>query len=280
MKRITTILALAALFVTALPAAAASSDLPAIPFVPKTRAEAERCVVEVVNQLRAEHGLPALIHSNIPREPMFRYTTKRAQIPFIEDRFERRFATAHTEEEVTAFLDAIPAVKADPTKLWVYSSLLHNYYAPAGWDDACRLAADQLSVPQLDGEPHPLLTADYLLYATVAVADSYLIGNHRGEPVYSGFVTVAGWTSECWGDVELPIWKEVELCKWKHDETHTTTGFVDVPSDHVFAVDVSTLADAGITKGCNPPKNDRFCPDAPVTRGQMAAFLVRAGLAG
>lgn len=45
---------------------------------------------------------------------------------------------------------------------------------------------------------------------------------------------------------------------------------------HTFAADIGALADAGITKGCDPPANDRFCPDAPVTRGQMAAFLRRA----
>ncbi|HJR90847.1 MAG TPA: hypothetical protein VJ938_00240, partial [Acidimicrobiia bacterium] len=44
----------------------------------------------------------------------------------------------------------------------------------------------------------------------------------------------------------------------------------------VFSVDIGALAAAGITKGCNPPRNDLFCPDASVTRGQMAAFLVRA----
>ncbi len=44
----------------------------------------------------------------------------------------------------------------------------------------------------------------------------------------------------------------------------------------VFADDIDWLAETGITKGCNPPSNDRFCPDLPVTRGQMAAFLVRA----
>ncbi len=36
------------------------------------------------------------------------------------------------------------------------------------------------------------------------------------------------------------------------------------------------MAEEGITRGCNPPVNDRYCPDARVTRGQMAAFLVRA----
>ena len=45
---------------------------------------------------------------------------------------------------------------------------------------------------------------------------------------------------------------------------------------HVFEADIEWLAAKGITRGCNPPKNDRFCPDDYVTRGQMAAFLVRA----
>lgn len=52
--------------------------------------------------------------------------------------------------------------------------------------------------------------------------------------------------------------------------------FVDVPSGSTFAVDISKLATAGITIGCNPPTNNRFCPNDPVTRGQMAAFIVRA----
>ena len=44
----------------------------------------------------------------------------------------------------------------------------------------------------------------------------------------------------------------------------------------VFQADINALAAAGITRGCNPPANDRFCPDRPVTRGEMAAFLTRA----
>jgi hypothetical protein len=57
--------------------------------------------------------------------------------------------------------------------------------------------------------------------------------------------------------------------------------FVDV-TDSPFVNDIAWLASTGITKGCNPPANDRFCPDASVTRGQMAAFLHRAlgGLIG
>nr|MDJ0954993.1 S-layer homology domain-containing protein [Acidimicrobiia bacterium] len=51
--------------------------------------------------------------------------------------------------------------------------------------------------------------------------------------------------------------------------------FVDDDTS-VFEGDIDRLGTAGITKGCNPPDNDLFCPNDPVTRGQMAAFLVRA----
>ncbi|HVR79949.1 MAG TPA: S-layer homology domain-containing protein [Acidimicrobiia bacterium] len=52
-------------------------------------------------------------------------------------------------------------------------------------------------------------------------------------------------------------------------------GFSDT-SGHVFENAIAWLADEGITQGCNPPDNTMFCPDDRVTRGQMAAFLVRA----
>ena len=56
----------------------------------------------------------------------------------------------------------------------------------------------------------------------------------------------------------------------------TSGSFTDVPSSHTFFADIEWLAGEGITKGCNPPANTLFCPDDPVTRGQMAAFLDRA----
>ncbi len=52
-------------------------------------------------------------------------------------------------------------------------------------------------------------------------------------------------------------------------------GFVDDDAS-IFEADIEKLATAGITKGCNPPLNNRFCPDSAVTRGEMAAFLTRA----
>ena len=56
----------------------------------------------------------------------------------------------------------------------------------------------------------------------------------------------------------------------------STEQFRDVPSNHLYADEIGALARAGITFGCNPPANDRFCPDDPVTRQQMASFFIRA----
>ena len=53
------------------------------------------------------------------------------------------------------------------------------------------------------------------------------------------------------------------------------TDFID-DNDSIFEADIEKLSAAGITKGCNPPTNNQFCPHSRVTRGEMAAFLVRA----
>jgi hypothetical protein len=60
------------------------------------------------------------------------------------------------------------------------------------------------------------------------------------------------------------------------DTQAVVSPFADVPNTDPFAEAIVWLAQEGITLGCNPPANDRFCPGDVVTRGQMAAFLVRA----
>ncbi len=51
--------------------------------------------------------------------------------------------------------------------------------------------------------------------------------------------------------------------------------FVD-DDDSIFQADIEKLAAAGVTVGCNPPTNDRFCPEDAISRAQMASFLARA----
>ena len=56
--------------------------------------------------------------------------------------------------------------------------------------------------------------------------------------------------------------------------TEGATDFTDT-ANSTFVDDIAKLSAAGITRGCNPPDNDEFCPERTLTRGEMAAFFVR-----
>jgi hypothetical protein len=51
------------------------------------------------------------------------------------------------------------------------------------------------------------------------------------------------------------------------------SGFNDVPPDYWAAAWIKQLAAEGITAGCG---GGNFCPEQPVTRAQMAVFLLRS----
>jgi hypothetical protein len=51
--------------------------------------------------------------------------------------------------------------------------------------------------------------------------------------------------------------------------------FDDVPDDSIFVNDINWMKAAGVTKGCNPPSNTKYCPEGNVSREQMAAFMHR-----
>jgi hypothetical protein len=59
-----------------------------------------------------------------------------------------------------------------------------------------------------------------------------------------------------------------------HNNESCTPSFIDVPSDHWAYQWIEALYASGITSGCStdPPM---YCPDASVTRAQMAVFLER-----
>jgi len=49
--------------------------------------------------------------------------------------------------------------------------------------------------------------------------------------------------------------------------------FLDVPTDNPYFQFVEALAASGITVGCG---GGNFCPDSPLSRGQLAVFLAKA----
>jgi hypothetical protein len=69
-------------------------------------------------------------------------------------------------------------------------------------------------------------------------------------------------------------WKAVDIW-WSRAiaPAPATASFTDVPTTAQFFREVEALAASGITQGCTATT---FCPDATVTRRQMAAFLARA----
>jgi hypothetical protein len=67
-------------------------------------------------------------------------------------------------------------------------------------------------------------------------------------------------------------WVEV----WWHRTVSPAPGaasFGDVPTNHPFFQFIEALRASGITGGCG---NGNYCPDTPLTRGQMAVFLAKA----
>jgi peptidoglycan hydrolase-like amidase len=65
------------------------------------------------------------------------------------------------------------------------------------------------------------------------------------------------------------------MARTLHLPASPTDFFID-DSGSQFQSAINKIAEAGITVGCNPPNNNRFCPEDAVTRGQMAAFFKRA----
>ena len=57
---------------------------------------------------------------------------------------------------------------------------------------------------------------------------------------------------------------------------HAQTGsFVD-DDGNPHEANIEGIAAAGVTRGCNPPMDDRYCPSGLVSRAEMAVFLIRA----
>jgi len=67
-------------------------------------------------------------------------------------------------------------------------------------------------------------------------------------------------------------WVEIWWRRVVSDPPQSAT-FNDVPTDHPFFQFVEALNASGVTGGCG---NNNYCPDAPLTRGQMAVFLSKA----
>jgi hypothetical protein len=99
--------------------------------------------------------------------------------------------------------------------------------------------------------------------------DYRVMVNGRLDPVFrDGYRT--------WSSPSESSWIfDGRMDAWVRDREARFAGFLDAHG-HNFEAAIDWLQTEGIARGCNPPLNTWFCPDAHVTRGQMAVFLARA----
>jgi hypothetical protein len=113
---------------------------------------------------------------------------------------------------------------------------------------------------------------------------------------YNGACLAAGYTFHNWVDVDGDGFPDPVVHRLRVDMTESGAGrlalggvridwrrqvspapaqasFNDVPTSHPFFQFIEALKASEITGGCG---NDNYCPNQPVTRAQMAAFLSKA----
>ncbi|CAN5180993.1 hypothetical protein BH18ACT5_BH18ACT5_05960 [soil metagenome] len=90
----------------------------------------------------------------------------------------------------------------------------------------------------------------------------------------SGNITVALGNQSIYSDIDG--WFRAPDFRCDNLTTYNFAGRFADDDQNPLVADIEWAAGRGITVGCNAPFNDFYCPQSPVTRGQMATFLVRA----
>ncbi len=80
-------------------------------------------------------------------------------------------------------------------------------------------------------------------------------------------LTLGGW--------EVSIFVEGAVTYVRVDDGSYLGRFSD-DDGNLHEANIEAIAEIGVTQGCNPPGNDRFCPFDLVSRAAMATFLVRS----
>jgi hypothetical protein len=91
------------------------------------------------------------------------------------------------------------------------------------------------------------------------------VGNNSWKPTIIGHRDV--------GQTSCPGRIMSLLPKIREDARANSVRFPDVPSNSPHRTSILTLADAGVTNGCEA---NLYCPGATLTRAQAASFMVRA----
>ena len=191
-------------------------------------------------------------------------------------------ATYTVDETITASFGDVP------TDYWAFSFV--ERLANAGVTSGCGGGnyCPESSVTRAEMAVFLLRGIHGSSYIPPAVGASTGFGDVATDYWAAAFVkqlAVEGITTGCGGGnycPEAPVTRAemaVFLLRGIHGSSYTppavgaSTGFGDVATDYWAAAFVKQLAAEGITTGCG---GGNYCPESPVTRAEMAVFLVRA----
>jgi len=161
----------------------------------------------------------------------------------------------------------------------VFTPGMNTLYYPSGGDDHPNAVGSQKAT----NEFVTLLNIFYHRWSTIFsdVSASYWASSYI-ERLYNAGVTGGCSTSPlmyCPDSTVTRAQMAVFLLKGSHGSSYAppavgaSSGFSDVPVSYWAAAWIKQLAAEGITGGCG---SGNYCPDATVTRAQMAVFLLKA----
>jgi len=142
-------------------------------------------------------------------------------------------------------------------------------------DPSNDICAILYAFPVTNGPPTAIATTCSSGSPGYGYASNFASGTINNNVWYTGGSHYEIWVFDFVASGDLAF-KGVDI--WWHRQVSpapATATFNDVPTNHPFFQFVEALAASGITAGCqaSPPL---YCPDAPLTRKQMAAFLSKA----
>ena len=153
-----------------------------------------------------------------------------------------------------ALVTGIAVEACDTSDTGAVDALL--YACPAGNQDTCQIVGVATGTTETPG--CGVFLADLTVFDVVIdnAAESYFLSMTTGTNDSTNMV------------------RGVRLYyKLQVSPAPTQATFNDVPTGHPFFQFVEALVASGITAGCG---SGNYCPDNPVTRGQMAVFIAKA----
>ncbi|WP_456375413.1 S-layer homology domain-containing protein [Thiolapillus sp.] len=143
------------------------------------------------------------------------------------------------------------------------SGQLHAYYADSGNGNNWGVRV-LVTTPSTSGTPGH--TVSYKNFAQLIDRRQDIDSDGTMEVVSYMLVALTGKSGNVCVNQARILWKR------QVSPAPATATFSDVPTTHQFFREIEALADSGITSGCSATQ---YCPDDPVTRGQMAVFLAK-----